>query len=558
MKPCIVGIGGAGGNILKLFLECQDADLAGFSFGDHLTFGGVMGLWLDSAAQDAQDQKFYGNLAQKKYPGYLICHDLIDAGSPTREYVRDSYGYDLKAQGYDRRAEYLKGIFELFDTDPTLQRIAAEEFSGENNPLAGFMWEAGIRPFTTISKSKAGEKRETLLAGSASGGLQSLTLSAFREKKKNGSSKLCDSILFIASLGGGTGTGFINPITSYVRQEELAFPIFALGVLTEKGTEAREASEGQRDLGAVIAMHDLLTKKAGTGIDSLILIDNQILFQRCYGNFPAMDRAINQALGPLLDIRNYPGSELQDDAPAMRRVIWEADRTNGSPSNKDTILLPPILVPCYHHRKGLSGDIDSLVKEALAADGRLFPCDPVLADRAYVFTKGFFRAEDIDRAVQERTGLSEDKIKVYRKIGDGREEVLILLRNPYGGSAGNHMNRDTLEWRLHDIISEAVGYLDQNSTNIIEYLGYKEVTKDHLREYFYGDCGLRVELCRCLERLEKGEKPVFLKPMRIFDGGQSRGPDSIASGVADLGRLDEDGIRRLVREELVRLKADNI
>jgi len=43
--------------------------------------------------------------------------------------------------------------------------------------------------------------------------------------------------------------------------------------------------------------------------------------------------------------------------------------------------------------------------------------------------------------------------------------------------------------------------------------------------------------------------------MRIFDGGQSRGPNSIASGVADLGRLDEDGIRRLVRMELERLRA---
>jgi cell division GTPase FtsZ len=546
MKPCIVGIGGAGGKILKLFLQCQDAGLAGFCFGEHLTFGEVKGVWLDSAAQDAQNQKFYGNWAQGKYPGYLICHDLIDPASPTREYIRDYYGYDLKAQGYDRRAEYLKGIFEIFDTDIALGKIASEEFAGEKNPLAGFMWKSGIRPFTTISKSRLDDRSKQSESKEIPGRLPHPDRQRDRFKRGN-SSKLCDSILFIASLGGGTGTGFINPITSYVRSEELAFPIFSLAVLTEKGTESREASEGQRDLGAVIAMQDLLTKKAGTGIDGLILIDNQILVERYGGNFPAMDQAIYNSMRPFLDIRNYPGSELQDDAPAMRRVIWEADRANGTPSERNTIMLPPLLVPCYHFRKGSDGSVDSLVEEALSKSGRLFPCDPARADRAYVFTRGFFKAEEIDQAVQERTGLTEEKVKVYRKIGNGSRDVLVLLRNPYGGISGNHEARDTLEWRIYGIISEAIRYLDENSTNIIESQGYKDITNDHLRSYFYGDSGLREELSQCLERLKSGKRPVFLRPMRIFNGAL----EAIASVGAEANEHDEALIRKLVREELI-------
>ena len=96
MRPCIVGIGGAGGNILRQFLQSQDVNLV-VQLGEHLAFGDVKGVWLDSASQDAQKQRFYGGLEQRSYPGYLICHDIIDAGSPTRSYVMDRYGFDLKA-----------------------------------------------------------------------------------------------------------------------------------------------------------------------------------------------------------------------------------------------------------------------------------------------------------------------------------------------------------------------------------------------------------------------------------------------------------------------------
>jgi len=575
MKPCIVGIGGAGGNILRQFLQSQDVNLV-VQLGEHLAFGDVKGVWLDSASQDAQRQKFYGGLEQRCYPGYLICHDIIDAGSPTRSYVMDRYGFDLKAQGYDRRAEYLKGIFEIFDFDSALADIASKEFAGEKSPLPSYIWKRGIRPFTTISKKAGGNGRSEISeANSASvspqneliRGLEGLS-EMLSSTKGSRPAKLCDSILFIASLGGGTGTGFINPITSYVRSEELAFPIFAMGVLTEKGTEARHATEGQRDLGAVIALYDLLTKEPGTGIDGLIAVDNQVLVDRFQKNFPAIDRAIYRAMRPLLDLRSYPGEELQDDAPAMRRVFWEADSLNNDsqkqrtmlsqaeegelviegeiqPQRERTILLPPVLVPCYHCRRGVSGSADSLVDKALARKSRLFPCQPSRAERAYVFARGFFRPEDFKEAVSARTGLPQDRVKVYRKIGDGRsEDMLILLRNPYGGSPGAHLDKETFEGRIHDVMAKAIRYMEENQENILGYLGYCDFTKDHLGRYFYGEGGLKEELQRSLERLEKGKKPIFMRPLSIFKG------ETVTAISAETEASEEGRLRDMVKEEL--------
>jgi hypothetical protein len=574
MRPCIVGIGGAGGNILRQFLQSQDVNLV-VQLGEHLAFGDVKGVWLDSASQDVQRQRFYGGLELGSYPGYLICHDVIDAGSATRSYVMERYGFDLKAQGYDRRAEYLKGIFELFEYDPELADIASKEFDGEKSPLPSYIWKRGIRPFTTISKKAGRNDRSEIDEARGGESSQSQLLRALdglaeglRGTRGSQPARLCDSILFIASLGGGTGTGFINPITSYVRSEELAFPIFAMGVLTEKGTEARHATEGQRDLGAVIALYDLLTKPPGTGIDGLIVVDNQVLVDRFQKNFPAIDRAIYRAMRPLLDLRSYPGEELQDDALAMRRVFWEADGSNGSPrrqrtmpslneegelieageiqtQKESTILLPPLLVPCYFCRHGVSGSADSLVDRVLARKSRLFPCQPDRAERAYVFARGFFRSEDIKRAVSARTGMSQDKVKVYRKIGDGRsEDMLILLRNPYGGSAGAHKDKETLEGRVHEVIGQAIRYMEDDHENILGYLGYCDFTKEHLESYFYGNGGLKEELLRSLQRLEEGKKPIFSRPLSIFKG------ETVTAAAAETEASDKGRLRDMVKKEL--------
>jgi hypothetical protein len=112
-----------------------------------------------------------------------------------------------KGSGFDRRAEYLKGIFEVFEFDPELKAKCDNEFKGYENPLSGYMWQEGIRPFTIIATGKS--------AGSANGTgsmlPKGLHINIFSTGNGHNLKKLCDSILFIASLGGGTGTGFINP-----------------------------------------------------------------------------------------------------------------------------------------------------------------------------------------------------------------------------------------------------------------------------------------------------------------------------------------------------------
>lgn len=569
MKPCVVGIGGAGGNILKQFLQSQDVAITVTPLGEPLAYGEVKGLWLESASQDTQRQGYYGDLIHGRYPGYLICHGIISESSDTRSYVADTYGFDLKAPGFDRRAEYLKGIFEVFEFDPELKAKCDNEFKGYENPLSGYMWQEGIRPFTIIATGKS--------AGSANGTGSTLPkglhINIFSARNGHNLKKLCDSILFIASLGGGTGTGFINPITSYVRSEEPIFPIFALGILTEKGEDKRHAKEGQRDLGAVIAMYDLLTKESGKGIDGLILVDNQILVEKFNRNYPAMDSCIYCTLKPILDLRNYPGDQLSDDSPAIRRVFWEVDASkdangskgqeNNGKGKEDRKLLPPVLVPCYHTQSDYVGDVATLVEGALGKaenlfplgkDGRLFPCDPAKADRALVFTRGFFSSAEIREAVKQRTGLEESKIKIYRKLGDSKnEDMLILLRNPYGGTPDEHKRQGTLEWRFHDIITESINYIDENEDNILGFQSYKPITKERLRNYIYGENGLRDELNNCIDRLENGERPIFKKPLRIFGNGAEAPvvvPGCLSIGGQDVQAEDKARLREMVKEEL--------
>lgn len=576
MKPCAVGIGGAGGKILKPFLQSEDVNLVIHRFGEHIAFGDIKGIWLESAPQDVQKQSYYGDLTQGHYPSYLICHGKVEGDSATRTYLNEKYGLDLKADGFDRRAEYLKALFEIFDRDfdPELGTICSKEFGGQENPLAQYMYRNGIRPLTNIATSKSGERRiedKTIKEERTDFGritfirrlAEKFGLPDGRNEKF---SRLCDSILFISSLGGGTGTGFINPITSFARSEDPRFFILALGILTERGVDPRGTSEGQRLLGAVIAIYDLLTKKSGEGIDGLLLIENQILTERFNGDFPAMNGHIFRAMKPLLDQRDYPGDDMQDDAPALRRIFWERDIeeiqdrkhiTGGIPS------LPPLIIPCYYTQPDIAGDINSLVDGALGKDGKLFPCDPTKAERALVFTRGFFSKEEIAEAVAKKTSLTyikkdgkiEGKIKIYRKLGDSKnEDILILLRNPYGGSKDDYKRPSTLEHRLHEIISHSIKYIETNQTNILDHQGYKEPIKRNLRDFFYGKGGLKEELCCSLHRLEEGEHQIFTRPLCIFNGRQMN-PNMSDSCFSRPGMLsiDRNDLRELVKTELIEI-----
>ncbi len=650
MKPCIVGIGGFGGRVLKVFLQDQDVEILGKSLGEHISFGKVKGVWLEAATSEAQGDKFYGRLEDGHYPGYLIPPEILGGNSRIFDHVNDKYGYDLKSTGFDRRAESLKVVFEIFDTDETLKELARSEHKGKDNPILTYIWERGIKPFTLLSQvskdaggtddtklraqisiseettaeaAPEGEDRREEAPASDEGATTSKgakipvnkdifgkIISIMPKKAKHQSNnesqttRTCDSILFVASLGGGTGTGFINPVTKYIRGKQSNFPAFALCVLTEKGKDDRGGTtEEQRDLGAVIAMYDLLTKNTGLGglgVDGLILMDNEILLNKFEKIYPAINRAIFDAMRPFIEIRNFPDAKDQWDQLSIK---------NNFIRGQD---FPPVLIPCYGIQKRGAGDEIDLVKKALdgqddgktlhGQDGgiKLFDCDPRKADMAYVYTRGFVDIGKIRTAVSKHTGLEDDEehIMVYRKIGDhGSDEILILLRNPYGGDPEAYKKEETFEKRIYDIIGMAIKYMREKEGDIIT-AGMPDDTKIALGTYFYGGSWLDKKLKEIeggslnkkqkafkeklektkkkletsddepqlylmgelekskkrLERGDKGDKPFFQVPLNIFTKEKVVHDEPSPIPIPINNNMDEEKVRAIVREEIAKVR----
>ncbi len=509
MRLCIVGIGGCGGHLAERFLKNQDVAPLKKSLGEHVSFGGVKGLWLEADVQETENQSFFGYLERGCYPGFFIPHDVIGSESKTSKLIVDRYGYDVKKQGFMRQAEFLKAVFEIFEIDEDVKRVALSEHESEN-PILRAAWDR-IRPYTTLAGPKG----------------------------NNGGSEMCDGILFVVSLGGGTGTGFVNPVTRYIRGERPAYPVFVLGVLTEEGTDPQQrAKEAKRDLGATISLYDLVTKRVGVGVDGVILVDNQIMVEKFGQAYPSIDDYIYQVMRPFVAGRHYPG----EDPPslAMREKFIEGlDR-------------PPILVPCYWRERRQRDPEENLVKKALS-EGRLFGCDPERAERAYVFTRGFMRCDEIVTAVARYTGLSENQIEPWRKLGENHaDEILIFLRNPYGEERGCEV-KGNLEYRLHKVIRMALGYMDDPESNLVSK-GMPELTRKAIEDYFYGDYGVRERLKEGLLRIERGEKPFFLNELNIFE--RSGRDTSIGEHYRGRRRVEDEEIRRIVEAEVSRALAE--
>lgn len=487
MRLCIVGIGGCGGKVAEKFLQNRDISIFGGNHGSYICLDDVQGMWLEADVQETKGQTFFKQLDSLKngyQPFYYIPHDILSSESETAKLVQDKYGYDLKKQGFFRQAEFLKAVFEIFDTDKQVRDKANEEYHYDN-PILRNTWNI-IRPYTTVA-----------------------------EASENGNgANLCDGILFIISLGGGTGTGFINPITGYIREERNAYPIFVLGVLTEEGEDKQQgAIEEKRDLGAVISLYDLLTKRVNLGIDGMILVDNQILMEKFKGNYDAINSYIYQFMRPMIDRRHYP----MENPPslAVREQFIES------------LEMPPILVPCYCIEKGKECSVEDLIKRALN-NGKLFWCDPKKADKVYVFTRGFLDSEVVKKVLIAQTGLNGRDIQVWRKIGDGHSnEVLALLRNPYGSSENqfikgtNQFIKGTFENRIYRLVYNANNYIEEHKkeeqkSGLIQP-GLPERTNEALEHYFFGEKdGLQTKLKGVLTKIENGDRPIFLDEKNIF------------------------------------------
>ena len=489
----VAGIGGCGGRITQRFLMRPDSsriDKLMRLIGSNISED-VRGVWLDADKNDCRNiQSFFGDLTEGAYPGYFIPHDVIQDGSDLHVRVRNKYGYDIKKQGFFRDAQYMKAIFEIFDTDEEIRGRAESNGNAYtcNNPIFDGAWDA-IKPYTTYGGGD------------------------------------CDGILFIVSFGGGTGAGFINPIINRIRMEGKDFPIFILGILTELGDFADRfqfSGEGRRNLAAISAIYDSLTNSYGA--NGVILIDNQILIDHYGNDYDAANRFIHKMMQPMVAARDYPG-----ETPPSQAI---AKHSSGGLSR------PPIFVPLFASLPRSTNPEEALIKKALSKEGKLFGCSPEKADFAMVFCRGFIDSEKIRGTLSTQIGIDKSRIWVMRKIGDRDDEILILLRNPYGNDPNGYCKEGTLENRFCKVISLAWNYIVQhpedlfyegkrekskNEGQVAEQMKLTERSKDALKLFFFGpdgigntQSGFAFELREAMRRLRDGEKPFFRDPLRIY------------------------------------------
>jgi hypothetical protein len=201
------------------------------------------------------------------------------------------------------------------------------------------------------------------------------------------------------------------------------------------------------------------------------------------------------------------------------------------------------------------------VEEALSK-GRLFGCQPQDADKAIVFCRGYLDSGKIRNAITGHIpDLTEDKIAVWRKLGENsHEEMLILLRNPYG-SPGSYLKEGTLEWRLHRVMASTIAYIEGHRPDLLYIKGYSESAQDDeltvtdetrqaLEDFFYGDRGLKAELELAMKRLEEGNKPFFKRPLRIFDIPDQKSASSLVIDDEEITPAQRAQIKKMIQEEL--------
>ncbi|NLH20723.1 MAG: hypothetical protein GX463_00895 [Methanothrix sp.] len=192
---------------------------------------------------------------------------------------------------------------------------------------------------------------------------------------------------------------------------------------------------------------------------------------------------------------------------------------------------------------------------------------PEKADFAIVFCRGYIDSEKIREALSRKTGILPENIWPLRKMGEGENEVLILLRNPYGGDGKAYLKEGTLENRFCQVISLALQYIRQRPEDLLyegkeegdgeknggsEQIRLTERSKEALNNFFFGPDGTRekpsnksgfvFELKEARKRLRDGQKPFFINPMRIFLREASDKEEPKSSGQF----MDQDEIVRVV------------
>jgi hypothetical protein len=203
--------------------------------------------------------------------------------------------------------------------------------------------------------------------------------------------------------------------------------------------------------------------------------------------------------------------------------------------------------------------------------GKLFGCTTDKSDFIVVFCRGFLDSNKIRQSISSHTGISDDRIWVLRKMGEENDEILMLLRNPYGNSLDAYLKKGTLENRLHQVITLALKHINDNTQDLFyqgkegegsgkdkdnESIKLTIESKEALNQFFFGKDGFEkdnfgktegfaFELRKALMKLEAGnEPPLFLHPLRIFN---KSGTAWIKDGSKTDGiKMDEKEILELI------------
>lgn len=260
LEPLIIAVGGCGGGIITKYVKKhKEDDVSSFlSTGD----GDAKCIYFDAANETTDKDSARMKTSQ------TFCQFTSFCSTEIGDELNKEYGLDAKSIGYIRKPEYLMVTFETIDKK-----------LNKPNPMLEGMYKK-IEPY-------------------------------FDEPSN------CNCIIFIVGLGGGTGTGIINPLSRFIREKRLAFPIFVMAVLTGLGMDFEDTQVGRRNLSAMISLNNLLT--AQNGIDAIFLVDNIIVNnivkkgelseesqKAIEGNrdFERQNGYILECFSPMLDIAN--------------------------------------------------------------------------------------------------------------------------------------------------------------------------------------------------------------------------------------------------------------
>jgi hypothetical protein len=395
MRECKIGVGGCGGKIYKSFLAYSDE---------------LVGHVLKNMSNMGAEKKLFDRGEEQWKPLFNGLWLDLD---------RDEVAGLKSVEERDENADYNSGYCYLYNNPDVL----TDELSHKMKNLIGYRLDAGgfmHRPelqmiaFANPDISKA---------------ICSKIYASFKAIE-------FESLFFFVGLGGGTGTGVIGNLAGYFTDVMGTMQTsLVLGLLTGKKDYGRkniriQATFFRRSFNAIWALSDLVGGKKVTGV---LLADNDKLSElgdvkerirklkksETETERDVVNRHVVRSIFPLLG-----NDELEQiDEAGLRKELAKADFT-------------PIYVPCYWQGKE---KLEDLIAKAIL-EGKLADCDHTTAVGAWVFTKGFMEdpatVKNLVKSGLEMAGVSvtAEELKVWRtkKVGGAHKdrEVLILLKSP--------------------------------------------------------------------------------------------------------------------------------